>query len=121
MVDIISDDNLESSKLNNDKKTNETTDIKIINDDIVTSTTSNDIANNNLESVGSSSTDNNETSKSISSDSDSNSDSVVNCLSLTVRKDYSLSIVKNVVLRTLKDTWRVAVSFFTLNFLKFFL
>lgn len=46
---------------------------------------------------------------------------VVNCLALTLKKDYNLSIVKNVVIKTFKNTWRVAISFFTLNFLKFFL
>lgn len=45
----------------------------------------------------------------------------INCLALTIQKDYNLSIVKNVVLKTLKTTWKVAVSIFTLNFLKLFL
>lgn len=50
-----------------------------------------------------------------------NSSEVVNCLALTVKKDYSLSIVKNVVVKTLKNIWRIAVSIFTLNLLKFFM
>lgn len=45
---------------------------------------------------------------------------IVNCLSLTVKKDYSLSIAKNIMARTFKDLWKIAVSFFTLNFFKFF-
>lgn len=45
----------------------------------------------------------------------------VNCLALTVQKDYNLCIVKNVVLKTLKTTWKIAISVITLNFLKFFL
>lgn len=49
------------------------------------------------------------------------SSEVVNCLALTVKKDYSLSIVKNIALKTWKNFWRIAVSVFTLNFLKFFL
>ena len=52
---------------------------------------------------------------------ETNSSEVVNCLALTVKKDYSLSIVKNVVVRTLKNIWRIAVSIFTLNLLKFFM
>ena len=44
----------------------------------------------------------------------------VNCLALTVKKDYSLSIVKHVFVRTWKTTWRVALSVFILNFLSFF-
>lgn len=46
---------------------------------------------------------------------------VANCLALTVKKDYNLTIVKNVFIRTLKNTWRIALSIFTLNILKFFL
>lgn len=46
---------------------------------------------------------------------------VANCLALTVKKDYNLSIVKNVVVKTFKNAWKIALSIFTLNFLKFFL
>lgn len=53
---------------------------------------------------------------SVQSDSE-----VANCLALTVKKDYNLTIVKNVFIRTLKNTWRIALSIFTLNILKFFL
>lgn len=56
----------------------------------------------------------------IETTDDSNSE-VANCLALTVKKDYSLSIVKNVFIKTLKNTWRIALSIFTLNILKFFL
>ena len=45
---------------------------------------------------------------------------VSNCLALTVKKDYSLSVVKNVVIRTFKGIWKVAISIFTLNIIKFF-
>ena len=48
------------------------------------------------------------------------SSEVVNCLALKVKKDYSLSIVKNVVVKTFKNIWRIAISIFTLNFIKFF-
>ena len=48
------------------------------------------------------------------------SSEVVNWLALTVKKDYSLSIVKNVVVKTFKNIWRIAISIFTLNFIKFF-
>lgn len=46
---------------------------------------------------------------------------VANCLALTVKKDYNLSIVKNVVVKTFRNAWKIALSIFTLNFLKFFL
>ena len=48
------------------------------------------------------------------------SSEVVNCLTLTVKKDYSISIVKNVVVKTFNNIWRIAISIFTLNFIKFF-
>ena len=44
----------------------------------------------------------------------------INCLALTVKKEYNLSIVKHVFVRTWKTTWRVALSVFILNFLTFF-
>ena len=46
---------------------------------------------------------------------------VSNCLALTVKKDYSMAVVKNVFVRTVKGIWKVAVSIFTLNIIKFFL
>lgn len=46
---------------------------------------------------------------------------VANCLALTVKKDYNLSIVKNVVVKAFRNAWKIALSIFTLNFLKFFL
>ncbi len=55
--------------------------------------------------------------ETVSSD---NPENPVNCLSLTVRKDYNLSVVKYVLVRTWKTTWRVALSIFLLNFLSFF-
>lgn len=44
-----------------------------------------------------------------------------NCLALTVRKDYNLSIIKNGFFTTLRMSWKVAVSTFVLNFIKLFL
>ena len=51
--------------------------------------------------------------------SETNSE-VSNCLALTVKKDYSISVVKNVFIRTCKGIWKVAISIFTLNIIKFF-
>lgn len=45
---------------------------------------------------------------------------VTNCLALTVKKDYNLTVVKNITLKALKTTWKVVASLFTLNFLKIF-
>ena len=46
---------------------------------------------------------------------------VVNSLALTIKKDYSLAIAKNIFIKTLRSTWKIVLSTFTLNFLKFFL
>lgn len=74
----------------------------------------------NSKVITSYSTNTIETANSCIDDNNYNS-SITNCLALTVKKDYSLSIVKNVVVKTLKNIWRVAVSIFTLNLIKFFL
>ena len=72
-------------------------------------------------------TDINTESSIANSDSEINSEvtsentEVANCVALTVKKDYNLTIVKNVFMRTLKNTWKIALSVFTLNVLKFFL
>lgn len=44
----------------------------------------------------------------------------VNCLALTVKKDYSLSILRNKIKRAVKGSWKIAVSIFVLNFLASF-
>lgn len=98
MVDILNDDNLESNN----------TDDNLINEitDSISDNTSSSFINlkpdENVDTYDSSAT-------------------TVNCLSLTVKKDYSLSIVKNIVVRTLKGTWRVSISIFLLNLFNFFL
>ena len=43
-----------------------------------------------------------------------------NCLALTVRKNYNLSIVKNSIFTTLRISWKVALSTLVLNILKLF-
>ena len=42
-----------------------------------------------------------------------------NCLALTVRKNYNLSIIKNSFTTGLRVSWKIAVSTFFLNLLKF--
>lgn len=45
---------------------------------------------------------------------------VVNCLALAVRKEYSLTIAKNIFFKTCKTTWKIGLSILVLNFLSFF-
>lgn len=73
--------------------------------------------NSDLNLESDTNTEPNLSEETVSSDSNNE---VANCLSLTVKKDYNLSIVKNIVVRGFKDIWKIAVSFLTLNFLKFF-
>ena len=77
------------------------------------SVTSEIITSDNVEQ------DNSENTIESSENLDENNE-VSNCLALTVKKDYNLSVVKNVFVRTVKGIWKVAISIFTLNIIKFF-
>lgn len=105
MVDVSNkvENNLESEKLNNLEKTLDTID------------------NVNLEEKQVDNISNSEQELETANNEETENSEVANCLALTVKKDYSLSIVKNVVLRTFKKIWKVAVSIFTLNLFKFFM
>lgn len=65
--------------------------------------------------------DNIENIEESSNETEKQNPEVANCLALTVKKDYNLSIVKNVVVKAFRNAWKIALSIFTLNFLKFFL
>ena len=56
----------------------------------------------------------------INSTNDNNHE-IVNCLALTIKKDYNLNIVKNVANHILIDSCRISFSIFVLNFLSMFL
>ncbi len=43
-----------------------------------------------------------------------------NCLALTVRKDYNISIIKNSIFTTFRYSYKIAFSAFLLNLLKLF-
>lgn len=63
-----------------------------------------------------------ESSEEVAITSGANDEDVhSNCLALTVRKDYNLSIVKNSIFTTLRVSWKIAISTFILNILKLFL
>lgn len=46
--------------------------------------------------------------------------SETNCLALTVRKDYNISILKNSIVKTFKLSYKVLISAFFLNLLRLF-
>lgn len=130
MVDIPNklENNLDSKELNTDKTLNDIVLEKaddILSDNIESSSNP-DFQENNpdsnnptaLEELDSTPNDNIE---NIELEKNEDNSEVSNCLALTVQKDYSLSIVKNVVVKTLRSAWKIALSIFTLNFLKFFL
>lgn len=75
---------------------------------------------NNSDAINASSDSNIEDIQDNENQDTGENNTNVNCLALTVKKDYSLSIVKHVFVRTWKTTWRVALSIFVLNFLSFF-
>lgn len=49
-----------------------------------------------------------------------NEDNQANCLALTVRKDYNLTIIKNIFTTTGRMSLKVALSTFILNILRMF-
>ena len=50
-----------------------------------------------------------------------NIDDTTNCLALTVRENYHMVVVKNFVRKSIRVSWKVALSIFTINFLNMFL
>lgn len=46
---------------------------------------------------------------------------VSNCLALTVKKEYKLVVVKNIINKGFKVSWKIALSIITINFLNTFL
>lgn len=76
---------------------------------------------NDLQLEESGSLENTENAKESPIETENQNPEVANCLALTVKKDYNLSIVKNVVVKAFRNAWKIALSIFTLNFLKFFL
>lgn len=74
----------------------------------------------NNEEITAKAVENNNLGDETSNETTDESQEVSNCLALTVKKDYSLSVVKNVFIRTCKGIWKVAISIFTLNIIKFF-
>ncbi len=119
--------NLLDDNLNEDiQQVEVTNDVPIVNDNINDTDTDNELDSTidtsieNIEEdlVEPSEEDNSEESAVAIVDAQSPG---VNCLYLTVKKDYNLSIIKNKIKRALKGSWRVAVSVFILNFLSSFL
>lgn len=49
------------------------------------------------------------------------SQEVSNCLALTVKKEYKLVVVKNLISKGFKVSWKIALSIITINFLNTFL
>jgi len=54
------------------------------------------------------------------SDNSSNNEPIPNSLFLTIKKDYNLFIIKNIILETLKNTFRITLSAILIILLKFF-
>ena len=50
-----------------------------------------------------------------------NHEEIVNCLALTIKKDYNLSIAKNLVNNIIVNSCRIGFSIITLNFLSMFI
>lgn len=106
----------------------------VINEDGLITENQNELKDNNVTNaedtcVLSEETSENEENFDLESNNVSSSDANIdtnnedthsNCLALTVRKDYNLSIVKNSIFTTLRVSWKIAISTFILNILKLF-
>lgn len=44
-----------------------------------------------------------------------------NCLALTVQKEYKITVVKNIMKKSFRYSWKIALSIITINFLNTFL
>ena len=44
-----------------------------------------------------------------------------NCLALTVREEYKITVVKNIIGKSAKVSWKIALSLLVMNFLNTFL
>lgn len=73
------------------------------------------------ESISTNNSDLNLNNNAIMDTSENNIDSTINCLALTVRENYHIVVVKNFFKKSFKVTWKIALSFFTINFLNMFL
>ena len=78
---------------------------------------SNETISNNTEDVTANIVNDNENSYELCQKETAET----NCLALTVRKDYNISIVKNTILTTFRFSWKIAFSTLVLNVLKLFL
>ena len=46
---------------------------------------------------------------------------VSNCLALTVKEEYRITVIKNVFKKSFRVSWKIALSILTINFLNSFL
>lgn len=44
-----------------------------------------------------------------------------NCLALMVKEEYKMTVVKNVVTKSIKVSWKIALNILIINFLNLFL
>ena len=52
---------------------------------------------------------------------DNEIDASTNCLALTVKEDYHIVVFKNFFKKSARISWKIAISFLTMNFLNMFL
>lgn len=105
-----------------ENKTNETNtqDIEFTVDTIVKNTETTEFLeeNNSPEISGTISSESVNSNESVNIEIESAN--TTNCLALTIQKDHKLVAVKNVVIKSIRITWKVIVSTITLGIIKLF-
>ena len=112
-----------------DNHSKEIENISITNNNITDSSDTSDTigtSSNNSDNCAISVTPTNEELENTSNDttteeSEQKETAETNCLALTVRKNYNVSIIKNSIFTSLRLSFKVAISTLVLNILKLFL
>ena len=112
-----------------DNHSTEIENISITNNNITDSSDTSDTidtSSNNSDNCAISATSTNEELENTSNnttteESEQKETAETNCLALTVRKNYNVSIIKNSIFTSLRLSFKVAISTLVLNILKLFL
>lgn len=76
----------------------------------------NEVESNEIEDM-----ENNNVEQSINNTVEDTADTKTDCLALVVRDSYHMQVVKNIFRKTVRLSFKIALSTFTLNFLNMFL
>ena len=116
---IIIDSELDTSIIEDQSDSIENCDCNDINEEIIDIINKDDIKNkkDDIEDKK----DIIEDKKDIIEDKKDDIDVSTDCLALIVRENYQMTIVKNLIKKTARFSWKIVLSIFTINLLNLFL